>query len=80
VLRDTNGYTVVLREPRGRVKVPQGVYWVSAAWLKQGPVEAYRLGGYGGALVVKATTATDLVLGGPLTNSVMLLQISFRRC
>ena len=43
VLRATNGYTVVLREPPGTVKVPQGVYTASAVWLKKGPAEAFRL-------------------------------------
>ena len=70
VLCATNGYTVLLHEPPGTVKVPQGVYTVSAAWLKKGPAEAFRLGGE--PLVVKATTATNLVLGGPLTNWVVL--------
>jgi hypothetical protein len=70
VLRATNGYTVLLRDPPGMVKVPQGVYTVSAAWLKKGPAEAFRLGSQ--PLVVKATSATNLVLGGPLTNWVVL--------
>jgi len=70
VLRDTNGYTAVLREPAGTVQVPQSVYTVSAVWLKKGPAEAFRL--VGEPLVVKATAATNLVLGGPLTNSVTL--------
>ena len=70
VLRDTNGYTVVLREPRGTVKVPQGIYTVSAVWVKAGATTARRFGGQ--PLVVNATVATSLVLGGPLTNSVVL--------
>ena len=70
MLRDTNGYTAVLRGAPATVKVPQGVYTVSAAWLKKGSAEAIRLGIE--PLVVKATTATNLVLGGPLTNWVML--------
>ena len=70
VLRDTNGYTEVLREPAGMVHVPQGVYTVNAVWLKKGAAEAFRL--VGEPLVVKATAATNLVLGGPLTNSVAL--------
>jgi hypothetical protein len=70
VLRDTNGYTAVLREPADMVHVPQGVYTVNAVWLKKGPAEAIRL--VGEPLVVKATVATSLVLGGPLTNSVAL--------
>jgi hypothetical protein len=70
VLRDTNGYTVVLHEPPATMKVPQGIYTVSAAWLKKGSAVAFR-GGYQ-SLVVDATTATNLVLGGPLTNSVVL--------
>ena len=70
VLRDTNGYTAVFRGAPGTVKVPQGVYTVSAAWLKKGAAEAIRLGIE--PLVVKATTATNLVLGGPLTNWVVL--------
>jgi hypothetical protein len=70
VLRATNGYTVLLHDPPGMVKVPQGVYTVSAAWLKKGPAEAFRLGSQ--PLAVKATSATNLVLGGPLTNWVVL--------
>jgi hypothetical protein len=70
VLRDTNGYTAVFRGAPGTVKLPQGIYTVSAAWLKKGPAEAIRLGIE--PLLVKATTATDLVLGGPLTNWVVL--------
>jgi hypothetical protein len=66
VLRATNGYTVVLHGPAGTVKVPQGVYSVGTAWLKQGAAEAFR-GGYP-PRVVKATMATNLSLGGPLTN------------
>jgi len=69
-LCDTNGYTVVLRHSPGVVAVPYGVYTVSAAWLKKGPAEAFRLGGE--PLVIKATAATNLVLGGPLTNWVVL--------
>jgi hypothetical protein len=68
LLRATNGYTVVLRDAPGTVKVPQGVYTVSAVWLKRGATEASRAG-YP-PLVVNATTATNLVLGGPLTNWV----------
>ncbi len=37
VLRSTNGYTVVLSEPPGTLKVPQGCYTASAVWLKKGP-------------------------------------------
>ncbi|MCX6923214.1 MAG: hypothetical protein NT154_08405, partial [Verrucomicrobia bacterium] len=70
VLQATNGYTVWLHEPPGIVKVPQGVYTVSAAWLKKGQAEASRVGSE--PLVVKATTAANLVLGGPLTNWVAL--------
>jgi hypothetical protein len=70
VLRDTNGYTAVLRGAPGTVKVPQGVYTVSAAWLKKGSAEAIRLGIE--PLVVKATAVTNLALGGPLTNWVVL--------
>ena len=70
VLRDTNGYTAVFRGAPGTVKVPQGVYTVSAAWLKKGSAEAIRLGIE--PLVVKATTVTNLALGGPLTNWVVL--------
>jgi hypothetical protein len=66
----TNGYTVLLHDPPGTVKVPQGVYTVSAVWLKKGPVEAFRLPGE--PRVVNALTNSRLVLGGPLTNSVAL--------
>ena len=70
VLRDTNGYTVVLREPPSTLKVPQGVYTVSAAWLKKGAAEAYRLADE--PLLINATAPTNIVLGGPLTNWVVL--------
>jgi hypothetical protein len=70
VLCDTNGYTAVMHGPSGVKKVPQGVYTVNAAWLKKGPAEAFRLGRE--PLVVKATAAANLVLGGPLTNWVVL--------
>jgi hypothetical protein len=70
VLRDTNGYTVLLHEPVGTVKVPEGVYEVSAAWLKKGAAEAFRVGDK--PLVIKVPAATNLVLGGPLTNCVTL--------
>lgn len=70
VLRATNGYTVVLREPPGTMKVPQGIYTANAVWLKKGAAEAFRLGD--APLLVNATAATNLVLGGPLTNSVTL--------
>jgi len=70
VLRATNGYTAVLGEPRGTLKVPQGVYSVRTVWLKRGPAEAFRLGDK--PLVVNATVSTNFALGGPLTNSVTL--------
>jgi hypothetical protein len=70
VLRATNGYTVVLREPPGTLKVPQGIYTANAVWLKKGVAEALRLGD--APLLINATAATNLVLGGPLTNSVTL--------
>ena len=70
VLRDTNGYTAVLREPPGTVQVPQGVYTANAVWLKKGPAEAFRLAGE--PVLINATTPTKVVLGGPLTNSVTL--------
>jgi hypothetical protein len=70
VLRDTNGYTAVLREPQGTVQVPKGVYTVNAAWLKNGPAEAFQLTYE--PMVLKTTTATNLILGGPLTNWVVL--------
>lgn len=70
VLRDTNGYTVVMREPPGTLKVPQGIYAANAVWLKKGPTEAFRLAGE--PLLINATAPTNVVLGGPLTNSVAL--------
>jgi hypothetical protein len=70
VLRDTNGYTAVLREPSGTVQVPQGVYTVGATWLKKGTAEAFQLTGE--PMVIKTATATNLILGGPLTNWVVL--------
>jgi len=70
VLRDTNGYTVVLWEPPSTLKVPQGIYTVNAVWLKKGAVEAFRLAYE--PLLINATAPTNFVLGGPLTNSVTL--------
>ena len=52
------------------VRVPQGVYTVSAAWLKKGPAEAFRLAGE--PVLINATAPTNVALGGPLTNSVTL--------
>lgn len=72
VFRATNGYTVVLREPPGTLKVPQGVYTVSAAWLKNGAATAYRLADE--PLFISATAPTNVVLGGPLTNWVRLIR------
>ena len=70
ILLSTNGYTVVLRGPPGTIKVPQGIYTANAVWLKKGSSEAFRLGD--APLLINATAATNLVLGGPLTNSVTL--------
>jgi hypothetical protein len=70
VLRDTNGYTAILSEPSGKLRLPQGTYAVNAVWLKKGPTEAFQLAD--DPLVLKIATATNLVLGGPLTNWVML--------
>jgi hypothetical protein len=76
VLRDTNGYTAVLREPSGTVQIPQGVYTVGATWLKKGTAEAFQLTGE--PMVIKTATATNLILGGPLTNWVVLDRSSRR--
>jgi len=70
VLRATNGYTVLLRESPGTVKVPQGVYTVHAVRLKKGAAEAFRLPYQ--PLLINAMASTNIVLGGPLTNSVIL--------
>jgi hypothetical protein len=70
VLRNTNGYTAMLREPPGTVQVPQGVYTANAVWLKKGPAEAFRLAGE--PVLINATAPTNVALGGPLTNSVTL--------
>ena len=70
VLWATNGYSVLLHDPPGTVKIPQGLYTVSAVWLKKGAAEAFRLAG--DQQTVKATAAGDLALGGPLTNWVQL--------
>jgi hypothetical protein len=70
LLRATNGYTAVLDEPQGTLKVPPGVYSVRTVWLKRGPAEAFRLSYQ--PLVVNATAPTNFALGGPLTNSVTL--------
>jgi hypothetical protein len=82
VLRDTNGYTAVLSESPGMVRIPEGTYTVSAAWLRKGPAEAFQLS-YP-PTVFKTAAATNLVLGGPLTNWVVLdragrkLQMSYQ--
>ena len=70
VLRSTNGYTVVLSEPPGTLKVPQGRYTASAVWLKKGATEACWLSNE--PLLLNATAPANLVLGGPLTNLVTL--------
>ena len=70
VLQATNGYTVVLSGPPGKLKVPQGIYTAKAVWLKKGAVEAFRLAYE--PLLINATASTNIVLGGPLTNSVIL--------
>ncbi len=70
VLGDTNGYTVVLRQPPGVVMVPKGVYRVGTVWLKKGQAKAVRIDDR--PRFVNATAPTSLVLGGPLTNSVVL--------
>lgn len=70
VLRDTNGYTAVMGEPPGTVKVPRGIYAASTVWLKKGAATAWRLATP--PLVVDATAPTNVVLGGPLMNSVEL--------
>jgi hypothetical protein len=70
VLHATNGYTAVLWEPSGTLKVPQGIYTASAVWLKKGAAKAYRLAYE--PLLLNATVPTNVVLGGPLTNSVIL--------
>ena len=70
VLHATNGYTAVLSEPPGMLRIPQGVYTVRAAWLKEGATKAFRL--TDDSLLINATAPTNVVLGGPLTNSVRL--------
>ena len=74
VLRDTNGFTAVLREPPGTVRIPQGSYVVSAAWLKKGAAEAFQQTYQ--PTVLQTGTATNLILGGPLTNWVGLNRTS----
>jgi len=76
VLRATNGYTVVLSEPPGALKVPQGVYMATVVWLKKGAAEAFRLAE--APLLLNATAPTNVVLGGPLTNSVTLTRYGRR--
>lgn len=70
VLRASNGYMAVLCGPPGTLKVPQAVYTVSAAWLNKGAATAYRLADE--PLLINATAPTNVVLGGPLTNAVIL--------
>ena len=70
VFCDTNGYTLLISEPPAALMIPQGTYTASTVWLKKGSAQAFRLNAP--PLVVKATAATNLVLGGPLTNSVIL--------
>jgi hypothetical protein len=82
VLLDTNGYAAVLREPPAVVQIPQGVYAFRTAWLKKGAAEAFQLSYE--PMVLNTATATNLVLGGPLTNWVVLsrtgrrLQMSYQ--
>jgi hypothetical protein len=70
VLRDTNGYTAILGQPWGKLRLPQGNYAVNAVWLKKGPTEAFKL--TYDPMVLKTATTTNLTLGGPLTNCVVL--------
>jgi hypothetical protein len=72
VLQDAKGYTAVLRQPPGTLKLPQGKYSAAAVWVKKGATEAYRLGDE--PLLLDATAPTNLILGGPLTNSVTLVR------
>ena len=68
MLQATNGYTLVLPGPAATWDVPQGVYAVRSVWLKRGAAEAFRRDYT--PLSIDATSATNLVLGGPLTNTV----------
>jgi len=70
VLQDPKGYTAVVRQPPGTLRIPSGTYSAGAVWLKKGAVEACRLGNE--SLRINATSPTNLALGGPLTNSVTL--------
>jgi len=70
IFHETNGYMLVLRGSEQPVKVPKGVYTLDAAWLKKGSAEAYRTDRH--PFILNANAATNLVLGGPLTNRVML--------
>jgi hypothetical protein len=67
---DSNGYTVVLDQPHGTVKVPQDNYTVAKVGLTRGSKAAYRLPNQ--PLAVNASAAASLALGGPLTNSVTM--------
>ena len=72
VLQDAKGYTAVLRQPPGTFKLPKGRYSAAVVWVKKGVAEAYRVGPE--PLLLDATGPTNLVLGGPLTNSVALVR------
>jgi hypothetical protein len=76
VLRDTNGYTVVMSERSEGVRVPRGLYAVSTVWLKKGEAKAWLLPDQ--SLAINALTPTNVVLGGPLTNSVTLTRLGRR--
>jgi hypothetical protein len=68
VLQDPKGYTAVLRQLPGSLKIPSGRYSASAVWLKKGAAEAFRFANEPSLL--NATAPTNLALGGPLMNSV----------
>ena len=54
----------------GKLRLPQGNYAVNAVWLKKGPTEAFQL--TYDPMVLKTAATTNLTLGGPLTNYVVL--------
>jgi hypothetical protein len=70
--------TVVLDEPSGTVKAPQGTYFIPAVHLRKDDAEARmnEPGNGSGAnlpsVVVQADTPALVTAGGPLTNSVMI--------
>jgi hypothetical protein len=70
LLFPSNGYSILLSQPAGMVKIPPGFYNICGVSLKNGDVEAMQM--IYDTRPVDLTSPTKLALGGPLTNSVQL--------